>query len=345
MRVFENSVVYDFAADDDFLLTAALSQNDYKREWHSVGLQANPQAASVVRYLVVIINSFRLFLHHRHIKNMVTWQQMHGLFFAAYSRIFHIRKHIDLTVLTFIYKPKKGFIGKIYESFIKFAIEGKYIDRIICFSENEAEHYKTIFPKASGKFRSTLFGVIDEAEKYTISASAPDSNSGGYLFSVGRSNRDYSFLLQAMDNSPYKLVIACDSLNAQSPSSNITIRTDVSYGESLYTLIANSYCIIVPLDDPNISSGQFVFIQAGMFGKPVIVTKTNTLKEYVIDGYNGIVIDKTEKALHNAIQRCLDPAEYERMSNNARHHYDDTFTMQAMSNRTAKLILDDLSHQ
>lgn len=343
MKVFANSVVYDFAADDNFPLTAALSERDRKRDWHSVGLQANPQARSLKRYLVVIINSFRLFVHHRQIQNMVTWQQMHGLFFAAYSRFFRIRKHINLTVLTFIYKPKNGLIGRIYDLFIRFAIESKYIDRIICFSDNEAEHYRAIFPIAASKFKSTLFGVIDESTKYNITALNPNSGDGGYLFAVGRSNRDYGFLLEAMKDSPYKLVIACDSLNEQSTSSNISIRTDVSYGDSLYSLIANSYCIIVPLDDPNISSGQFVFIQAGMFGKPVIVTRTNTLKDYVINGYNGIVIDKTKEDLHEAIQHCLDQVEYKRMSRNARRHYEDTFTMSAMSNRTAELIINDLA--
>ena len=268
---------------------------------------------------------------------------MHGLFFAAYSRFFRIRKHINLTVLTFIYKPKNGLIGRIYDLFIRFAIESKYIDRIICFSDNEAEHYRVIFPIAASKFKSTLFGVIDESTKYNITALNPNSGDGGYLFAVGRSNRDYGFLLEAMKDSPYKLVIACDSLNEQSTSSNISIRTDVSYGDSLYSLIANSYCIIVPLDDPNISSGQFVFIQAGMFGKPVIVTRTNTLKDYVINGYNGIVIDKTKEDLHEAIQRCLDQVEYKRMSRNARRHYEDTFTMSAMSNRTAELIINDLA--
>lgn len=67
--------------------------------------------------------------------------------------------------------------------------------------------------------------------------------------------------------------------------------------------LGNCYAVILPLDDENISSGQLVILQAIMLGKPAIVTRNRTVTDYIIDGYNGYVIEKNEESLIKMIKK------------------------------------------
>lgn len=164
---------------------------------------------------------------------------------------------------------------------------------------------------------------------------------GGYLFSVGRSNRDYNFLISAITDSDYKLIIACDTLSKKYENKNICIRNDISYGKSLYEMIANSYAMVISLNNTHISAGQFCFIQAMMFGKPIIVTKTDTLEEYVENENNGIIINKVDEELIAAIKKLEDINFYNNMCKRARKIYLDKFTAEASSKLIAKIILNN----
>lgn len=327
-------VLYDFPADDNFPLTKALNLNK-NSEWHSVGIEGDNTSPFKVHIRFFIV-PLKLLFHIKKIKCVVTWQQFYGLVLSCYCRLFHIKK-IKITVLTFIYKEKKGVVGKLFNSLIKFAIESNSVDRLICFSKNESDYYKKIFPKAANKFCSTSFGVKDETDFALTAFPSRPPNDGGYIVSVGRSNRDYAFLINALHGTTYKLKIVCDSLNKDSEE-NIEVLKDISYGEELYRVILNSYCVVIALNDIHISAGQFVFIQAMMLGKPIIVTKTDTLENYVIDGGNGFIIEKSAEELISAIEKLLDLDTYNRMSHNARYNYEQYFTIEAMCKNIAKII-------
>ena len=45
-------------------------------------------------------------------KMVLCWQQFYGIAIAFFSRLFHVKKRYKLIIMTFIYKPKKGIIGK-----------------------------------------------------------------------------------------------------------------------------------------------------------------------------------------------------------------------------------------
>lgn len=96
--------------------------------------------------------------------------------------------------------------------------------------------------------------------------------------------------------------------------------------------------MIVPLEDTHISSGQLVIIQAMMYGKPVIVTENDTIKDYVDAGRTGLVIKKTEKDLSAAIATLSNDTYYKEMSAAERKQYENEFSIYAMGTAIGKLL-------
>ena len=70
---------------------------------------------------------------------------------------------------------------------------------------------------------------------------------------------------------------------------NIEILADC-HDNDFFRELAKCKAVIVPLEDTHISSGQLVIIQAMMYGKPVVVTENDTVKDYV-DKAKHIVFD------------------------------------------------------
>ena len=96
--------------------------------------------------------------------------------------------------------------------------------------------------------------------------------------------------------------------------------------------------MIVPLEDTHISSGQLVIIQAMMYGKPVVVTENDTVKDYVDVGRTGVVIKKTEKDLSAAIAALSNETYYKEMSADERRQYENKFSVYAMGTSIGKLL-------
>ena len=102
--------------------------------------------------------------------------------------------------------------------------------------------------------------------------------------------------------------------------------------------LGNCYAVILPLDDENISSGQLVILQAMMFGKPVIVTRNKTVTDYIIDGYNGYVIEKNEESLKIVIKKIENRDIYESISHNTREYFEKNFSLYSMGLEVANFI-------
>ena len=92
------------------------------------------------------------------------------------------------------------------------------------------------------------------------------------------------------------------------------------------------------LEDTHISSGQLVIIQAMMYGKPVIVTENDTVKDYIDTGKTGMIIPKTEKALADAILSLKDETYYKKISTAERKQYESKFSVYAMGTAIGKLL-------
>ena len=165
----------------------------------------------------------------------------------------------------------------------------------------------------------------------------PICNPDNFYLAAGRSNRDYKFLVDAWSKRKECLKIICDTLSLKSIPDNIEILADC-HDNDFFRELAKCKAVIVPLEDTHISSGQLVIIQAMMYGKPVVVTENDTVKDYVDVGRTGVVIKKTEKDLSAAIAALSNETYYKEMSAAERRQYENRFSVYAMGTAIGKLL-------
>ena len=238
---------------------------------------------------------------------IIGFQQFYALNMAFFMRLFHIRKKSRLYVMTFIYKDKQGFAGRLYRKYMEFVVNSPYIDRFIVFSSKEVSYYSSLFNCPEDRFVSIRLGV-DGNPGYPIT-------KGDYCFSTGRSNRDYAFLCNAFRNLPYRLVIASDTSLLDLPD-NVEQDSTLD-GDAMLKVMASSFCVILPLKDNEVSSGQLSALQAMNLRKPVIATRTDGISDYVVDGETGLLMDNTPESLRQCLLALKDEDFYNGLTSRA----------------------------
>lgn len=319
-----NVVLTDFVKGEDWEFTNALSVGGEK--WWCEGTPSNRRRSKLQTincYLRFFTFPLGLILRRKRFDRILAWQQFFGLNYAFFSRLLHLKKWAKLYVMTFIYKPKQGMVGRIYDRYMRYIVTSKYIDRFICFSSAECDYYKGLF--GVDKFVYVPLGIEP------MDVATDEICDDGYIFSTGRSNRDYSFLIDSLAYTDYKVRIACGLWQyAKELPENVTLLHNC-YGKEMAREMARCHCVAIPLKDLNISSGQLVILQAMQLGKPLIVTCSQGVADYITDGENGLMMENTKKSLLACLERLNNETEYRRMSDNARAMFAEKHSLTAMA--------------
>ncbi|MBO4871687.1 MAG: glycosyltransferase family 4 protein [Muribaculaceae bacterium] len=281
------------------------------------------------RIMIYVVMAWRLFLHHRQMEVLVSWQQFFGLVFASLCQLFRVGKRTHVIVMTFIYRPKSGWIGRLYRWWVRRTLTSGYIERVLVFSHHEVDYYARLLGVDARLFHFAPLAIeMEDVE---------DIADDGYWFSTGKSNRDYEFLINAVAGTEHRLVIACDEL-PQPAASNIQVHHH-AFGEQMLQLMGRSHGVIITLHDEHVSSGQLVALQAMALGKPLIVTRSQALADYVQDGVHALVIDKTPPALLQAMERLNQDTDlYHRLSVASRERFAGHHSIGALARDVASLL-------
>lgn len=283
---------------------------------HNHGRGILPQ---IVHYAKLFYVPLRVIFHRKQYKRVLAFHKMHGLLLASYFKFFHIKNAPELTIMTFIYKPKSGIKGKMLHKLVSSCVKSDYIKKLVVYSQSEIEYYANMFDIPSDKIFATNYCIEDSTSRI------PVGTHGDYFLSVGSSNRDYDFLLSTWSDNR-KLRIINNTLKETSDNPNIDILLNC-HGDDYLRLLADCHAVIISLDDPHISSGQLVIMQSMMYRKPVIVTKNDTVVDYIIHGHEGLIIDKTTNALKDAIQQLDNEQYYQAMSLNGKKTFEEKYSM------------------
>lgn len=218
-----------------------------------------------------------------------------------------------------------GYLGKLYYRYFKWSIDNKYVDKIICFSSTEPQYYAETFSMPLAKFAYIPLGMarIDGVE--TV--------KGDYVFSTGRSNRDYDFLTEALSKTGVKVRIACGGYvyNGDADTQNVDVLQSC-YGKDMLEEMGHSFCVVIPLQDTHISSGQLVILQAMQLGKPVIVTENDTAKDYIDNGKNGFIIRKRKEELLDTLDKLKNDGQlYNTISANAQKGFNAKYSLSGLA--------------
>lgn len=296
--------------------------------WEARILTANQgrktRLGNLVRYFKYFWFPFKIFLRRSHYDNVVGWQAFYGLLFAFYCRLFHVKKRNTILIKNFTYKPKKGLIGKIYFSFMRYIVKSRYIDVFVCTSQTFCDYCAECFDESPDRFVFLPFGVNDFTK--VIDMTKPTSND--YILSLGRSNRDWDFLIASLGKTKYPVRIVCDELHRDNLPKNIKIYNNI-WGKKSFEFIRNCKCMVIPIMNEKIGSGETVLLQTMSFSKPIVITKPSCLADdYVTDGVTGLVVEKNETDLIAAVDQLYKDEElYKRLSKNSRKLYEDKHSL------------------
>lgn len=286
-----------------------------------------------LRYVKYFLFSFSIFLRRRKYGCIVGWQAFYGLCFAFWCRVFRVKKRNFLMVKNLTYREKKGIIGKIYFIFMRFVIKSGYVDLFTCCSKDHCGYCAEMFGEPPERFRFVPFGVEDVRDRVEKKA-----QSGEFVLSVGRSNRDWDFLINALGGTEYSVRIVCDELKREDIPENIRIFKDV-WGEKTLEFFRDCRVVVIPILDGRVAAGETVLLQAMCFGKPVIVARPGgKWEEYITCGETGFVVEKEGDSLRDALELLKKEEIYSDISRNCRQSYEEQFSLSGYGRRIGRIV-------
>lgn len=295
-----------------------------------------PRVSGLKRHVDYLVLAFRAITLKNKYTTILFWQQFIGLYFNLWCYLLLIRKYPQSIILTVIYIRRYGLLGKLFHSFFKLAFKSKYIDKLVCHSSNERIYYLDEF--GQNLQNKIIFCKLGEGLPYKDCISIPEEK---YFFSGGSSNRDYTTLIKAFDGLNQKLIIACkpENINIKEIPENITVLNN-AYGIAFSDLIKDAYALILPINDPNVSSGQLVLLNGMRFGKCSIITGGNCMIDYVKDDYAISVPAKSVDDLRKAVTLLsVNPEQHRLMSVNAYNAYSSLYSIDKYAERIAGLVI------
>jgi len=188
---------------------------------------------------------------------------------------------------------------------------GKLVDHFLCLSEESRKELESRY--GVERERITVIGSRVDTDFFTPDASVRVERQ---VCSAGAVNRDYKTLIGAVKPLSVPTKIAADTAWAHS-TGQIQIDSLPDFVEmrswgtyvKLRQLYAESAVVVVPLERPMLS-GVTVALEAMAMGKPVIMTHSAYVDDFLRDGENGFFVPPNDsQALQAKIQLLLDNPE------------------------------------
>lgn len=315
---FRDSLIYDGKV---FVVESTISN------WERTG-----NLSELKRYLTYFRVALSTFLKRGNYQVIVGWQQFYALIFCFYCSLFHVKKKNIVIAFNFTYKEKKGKFRKVYKWFMKMCVNPKYLDGLHVPSANYADCFSKEFGFPRDRILVAPFGINDCYSEFKQLKRPKEYKNREYAFAIGRSNRDFDFLIRAWNEMEFPLIIASDTYKKDKCENRfIEIHHDITEEES-HRWIEHCKCVIIPIENPEICSGDTVLLTSMACGKIVVVTSPSTLGEmYVKDGVNGYLLPKNEEIFLNGMKKIISE-DSEVVKENARNCYLNSYSRKSLGN-------------
>ncbi len=123
-----------------------------------------------------------------------------------------------------------------------------------------------------------------------IDQNAPRMIEGNYICALGSQGRDFPTLFTAMKKLPsVQLVVVTHPqyLHGLEIPQNVTVLTNIPLNQALNVLL-HSLLMVVPLRDNEVPCGHVTIVSGMFFGKPMVVTNSVGVHDYIQDGKTGL---------------------------------------------------------
>lgn len=207
---------------------------------------------------------------------IISWQMRLGICYGILKRILHRNKpplhiiqdfHIDLTKTRGLYR--------INIALLKLAIPG--IDYFFCTSREEEEIYSTMFNIPRN--RIVFLPLVESPSNFE----APSHPTQDYIFSYGKSDRDFDTLLRSVSSLNIKTFILSQKYRPLVPvPENVSLIREHVSDEEMVRWIASGRMVVFPLKDYRVSAGQLSMLEVMALARPLIITENMATKEYAV---------------------------------------------------------------
>ena len=260
---------------------------------------------------------------------VITWEANTGLP-IAFLRTLTRRRKPPLVILNFVLKGKP-ILDNLWLT--RYAMRS--VDHITCVSHREIEEYCRVlnYPTA----RCTRI----QGPWHAYSFSEPPEVSGDYIFSAGRSHRDYGTLFKAVDGLQAPVIVNARDFNVRGLDrpANVTVNSLLPYPQFI-SLIQMAQIIVLPLHTARHASGETFLIQAMAAGKPVVATRTYSTAEIIEHGKNGMLVPPGDaQAMRSALTYCIEHPEHAReMGKQAQQDYRARWSFAVTASQVVDLL-------
>jgi glycosyltransferase involved in cell wall biosynthesis len=228
--------------------------------------------------------------------------------------------------------PRESFFSKIY---VNLFVSGN--DKILCLSESTKSELKDVFKIPEEKLYILDWG-LDTSFHKPQPFDVDEIRANGYIFSSGKTYRDYDTLIKACSEIDYNLEILgykdilCDL--GEIPG-NVKVYTPGKSAKlsEIIPLYRKAFFVAIPLDlppnKPRSTLGLTSLIESMCMGRATLVTENRDLGIDIDKEKIGFVLPyKDVDAWRQAIQYLLDhPEEAQEMGRRARKLAESRFNL------------------
>lgn len=336
----QNIVVADCEEEEVASFADGMNQllNGFIIKSHIANWKRTGKFSELRRYGMYFFVGFKYFLNRRQYGILACWQQFYALTYCFFCELFHIQKCNTVIAINYTYKEKRGKSARLYRWFMGKCTSVKYLDYLHVLSDAYADQISREFSYPRERIIVTTFGVNDQYAIFSEMQAPEGYQKNGYALSIGRSNRDFEFLIRAWQGIDYPLVIISDTYPGKVNAPNVVLLKNVA-GEESYPWIANCALMIIPIDDGSVCSGDTVLLTAMAVERKLLVTKPSTLAEmYILDGENAVLTEKDEAQFRVKVNSLLFSDEYENLGCRARKSFLNHFSRESMGKMVAESI-------
>lgn len=263
------------------------------------------------------------------------WHAVIGLVFAASCRLFRLRK-IKIVVAQLIVPSREDSIAqRLKLAFTRYALAR--VELVLVYSSIEVELFQNAYENGFTQFVFTPLGIE--------LPNAHGMENKGYIFSGGRSNRDYDTLIKAAAELNVHVQIAAQRFNIRTSTlpKNVSVHYD-AFGDDFLRLLRQSMFVVIPLDRVDESSGQLVLLQAMALGKAIIITENRGISDYYQPDVTALVAPPHDVGgLKRQISRLMNEKQRRDQIGLAAQKFVQQFSLQKQAQRVAALIVEKVN--
>jgi glycosyltransferase involved in cell wall biosynthesis len=220
------------------------------------------------------------------------------------------------------------------------------VSRVTVITPGELESYTRLLSLSPEKICYQPLGWYDSTWRYKNPEgrkSAALTQTGKFIYTFGRSYRDYGTLARAVEGTEVKVKLSGRAFNLAGVELPRNIETTgwLSYEQMEDHLFESQFCV-VPLQYIPHSSGETSLLHAMSFSKAVVATRSPGTETYVQHGRTGLLVEPGDvDGMREAILRLWrNPDEAVKMGEEARRCFEENYKMDKLAQRVYDIALE-----